>query len=355
MTINHLSLLLVSIASAVFYSNFSWAAEKPLFESATPIQAVLTAPITQTYRQRKQDVRLYFDGHFSYKNDQTSHKLPVKIRTRGNFRRLNCDHPPLHLNFVRKGNDNTLFEKQNKLKLVGVCNNSRSHRQLVALEYLAYKIWEEISNHHFRTRLINLSYVDTDQKKKPWTSTTFVIEDINDVAERLNKKVFGVERVSRRQMDMPQTALLELFQLLIGNGDYSTLTTQPGNSCCHNTRLLVDKGAHDGVIPIPYDFDVSGLVNASYAKPPDQYPIRSVRQRYFTGWCKEDRHFLSAIQHINTRRSKIYDRVQNLQILDDATRNKTVRYLDSFFKMINDEKRVKREIIGRCRGNLIQG
>ena len=78
---------------------------KPLFDSKVPINAVLSAPISSTYAQRKKDVRLYFDGSLSYKNqDGSNSKIPVKIKTRGNFRRLNCSYPPLRLNFSKKNN-----------------------------------------------------------------------------------------------------------------------------------------------------------------------------------------------------------------------------------------------------------
>ena len=356
MNSKYLPITFLAVICGILYSSAVWAADKPLFTEKSPIHAVLTAPVTQVYRQRKQDVRLYFDATFSYKAaDQTNQKLGVKVRTRGNFRRLNCEHPPLRLNFVKKANDNTLFEKQNKLKLVGPCKRGRAYQELLSLEYLAYQIWEQVSDFHFKTRLIDLNYLDTDKRKKPWSSTTFVIEDEDDMAKRLDRKVMKVGKINRQQMNFEQTALVELFQLLIGNTDYSTLTGPAGNNCCHNSRLLVSKGASNNVIPVPYDFDISGLVNAPYAVPAAQYPIDDVRQRYFSGWCKEDRHFETAIQRFNDRKTAIYQTLQSIDLLASATLRKTTHYLDRFYTQINDQARVKKEIIGRCRGRVIEG
>jgi len=140
---------------------------KPLFESDVPIQAVLSAPIAQAYKERKKDVRLYREGSINYKGDDGStHRLKVKIRTRGNFRRLNCSYPPLSLNFVKKANDANLFARQDILNLVGPCNKGDAYQNYVGLEYLAYNLWQEMCPFHFNTRLVELPYVDTAQQLK---------------------------------------------------------------------------------------------------------------------------------------------------------------------------------------------
>jgi hypothetical protein len=156
-------------------------------------------------------------------------------------------------------------------------------------------------------------------------------------------------------MNLAQTALLELFQMLIGNSDYSTLTGPAGSMCCHNAQLVAVKERYSDVIPIPYDFDVSGFVNAPYAKPAPQYPIKSVRQRYYTGWCKEDRHTYAAIERFNQQRQAIYAQVKNFGLLSARTLENTLKYLDGFYTLINSEARVAKEIFGRCRGKVIKG
>jgi len=330
-------------------------AKKPLFKDKTPIQAVLSAPLSQAYVQRKKKVRLYLDSTLTYKENEQNQKLAVKIRTRGNFRRLNCAHPPLHLNFAKKKNNNTLFEKQNKLKLVGQCRNGKAYQDYLGLEYLAYQIWQEVSDYHFKTRLVELSYVDTNGKKKPWSTNTFLIEDVDELAKRYKRKVLDVEKIKRQQLDLAQTALLELFQLFIGNTDYSTLTSPAGKICCHNTRLIADKDPAIKVIPIPYDFDVSGFVNAPYATPSDLYPIKRVRERYFSGWCKEDKHYANSIQRFNDSKANVVKLVSSSDLLSQRSISQTTKYIDSFYALINDDARVKKEILGRCRGKVIKG
>lgn len=344
--------------TAVFLASLwpsSALANKPLFESDEPVKAVLKAPLNTVYKERKKDVRLYQEGTFSYHDAQGIKQLGVKIKTRGNFRRLNCSLPPLRLNFVKKANDGTLFERQNKLKLVAPCKSGERYQELIGLEYLVYQMWQRISDYHFKTRWLDLSYIDSDGKRKPWQAGAFVIEDIDDVAKRMARKRLKQERVARQQMHREATALVEVFQLLIGNNDYSTLVAAPGDACCHNVRLLVEKGKTSDAIPVPYDFDVSGFVDAPYATPPDQYPIRSVTQRYFTGWCKEPRHFQSAVAQITGKKSELYALVENAEYISAKSRTKALDFLADFFAIVSDPKRLDKELLGRCRGELIPG
>jgi hypothetical protein len=352
----YLKVLTLGACLFIGFSSAAAAQTSPLFSSDEPIKAVLSAPITQLYRQRKQDVRLYMDGSLSYKSaGDVTERLNLTVRTRGNFRRLNCAHPPLRLNFKKKGNVGTLFEKQDKLKLVGPCKTTSRYQEYIGLEYLVYQIWQLVSPHHFKTRLVELSYVDTDKKRKPWSSTTFVIEDIDDVAKRSGRKRLNQPKVKRQQMNLEHTALLEVFQLLIGNSDYSTIAGPPGDGCCHNARLIVKKGQETDIIPVPYDFDVSGFVDAPYAVPAEQYPINSVRQRYFTGWCKEPARFKTAVSKFKTHKTEINNLISNTNLITDRSKKRTLIYVEKFYEILDDPKRVEKEIISRCRGSVIAG
>ncbi|MDX1736051.1 MAG: hypothetical protein R3228_16870, partial [Halioglobus sp.] len=186
---------------------------------------------------------------------------------------------------------------------------------------------------------------------QPRSSTNFLIEDAGAMAARYGMRRVQAEKVARGDMDLAQTALVELFQLMIGNNDYSTLSSLPGNPCCHNGRLIGD--GESGYIPVPYDFDSSGLVNASYANPPEHLPIRRVTQRYFTGWCKQPRHYRAAIERFNARRAQALALFAESALLDKRYRKRTLAFIESFYELINDERQVQKKIIDRCRGEVI--
>lgn len=324
---------------------------KPLFQDESVIKAVLTAPIAQAYAQRGQGVRIYLPGQWTYANgDGETNRLDVSIRTRGLFRREYCALPPLQLNFKKKQVKGTLFAGQDKLKVVAPCQNGPLSQQHVVLEYLAYKTYEILTDRSFGTRLIRLSYVDTDEKKEPWTDLVFVIEDDDDMAKRLDLVKLGVVENDFDQLDHDSTALTDLFQLLIANNDYSVLQGPEGRDCCHNSEMLAPKDDADTRIPVPYDFDLSGLVNAKYAAPPSHIPIRFVRTRYYRGLCQPPGVLEKAIAHVQSKREEILSLYANTRELEPKKKKKTLEWLEDYFDIFDDPKRLDKEIYGRCRG-----
>lgn len=336
------------------FQGVSRAEPTPLFLSDEILKAVLTAPIDQAYQQKKQEQRLYLEGSWSYREGEETIRRPVKIRTRGHYRRMNCYHPPLLLNFRKKEMAGTLFDGQDKLKLVGPCKNGSKYQQLVHVEYLIYQLWALYSDHHFRVRMIELGYNDTDKSGDPWQSTTFVIQDEDDMAASSGMSIVKTESNRREDMNMAETALVEVFQFLIGNVDYSTLRAREGD-CCHNIRLIASEDRAGGIVPVPYDFDSSGILDAPYATLPQAVPIKKITQRYFYGWCKEERRFRDAIERVKSKRSEALGLVQNDPFLDDYYRKKTYQYLEKSYEMLDDESYVERNIIGQCRGEVIKG
>lgn len=323
----------------------------PLFQSDEVLKAVLTAPIAQTFDQRHQDVRLYFPGQWTYIDDDgETRRLVVSIRTRGNFRRQYCELPPLQLNFKKSQVKNTLFAGQDKLKVVAPCKSAPKFQQYVILEYLAYRTLEILTDYSFKTRLVRLSYVDSEEKIDPWTDIVFVIEDDADVAKRLELDRFAVEEVQFSELDREKTALAELFQFLIANNDYSVLRSAEGENCCHNVQVMVEKDTEGPRIPIPFDFDMSGLVNATYAAPPNHLPIRDVRFPYYTGLCHPSGVLDGAIAHVVSKREEIIALFENTKELDPKVRAKALDLVEKFYNVISTPNKRKKEVERRCRG-----
>lgn len=324
--------------------------ENPLFTTDTVLKAVLTAPITQAYSQAPLDQRMYMPGQWSYVGASGEiRKLDVSIRTRGRFRRSYCDLPPLQLNFRKKQVRGTLFDGQDKLKLVSPCGHQGRYQEYVLLEYLAYKVFEVMTDRSFRTRMIRLSYIDSDDKLDPWSALTFVIEDEKDMAERLGLEQLHVRSVKFASLDRPQTALMELTQFLIGNSDYSLLKGGEDEECCHNMVML--SASEGGTrIPVPFDFDASGLVNASYAAPPNFLPIRDVRDRYYHGLCQPPDVLDQAIEKVRSERDEVLALFTGTKELSRKSRDKSVKYVEDFYELLDDPKRVETEVRGQCRG-----
>ncbi len=94
-------------------------------------------------------------------------QLPMKVRLRGNFRKdpVNCDFPPLRLNFSNTTVINTIFAGQDKIKLVTHCRSRKDlYEQNVLKEYLAYKLYNLFTEESYHVRLVHLTYADTEGK-----------------------------------------------------------------------------------------------------------------------------------------------------------------------------------------------
>ena len=342
----------IIIGTIVLLASGSTAAadRDPLFQDHSILKAVLTAPISQTYAQRDSDVRLYFPGQWTYLDgDGQSQRLDVSIRIRGNFRKEYCELPPIRLNFKKSQVKGTRFTGQDKLKLVSPCLHGIESQQKLLLEYVAYRIFEILSDHSFGARLIRLSFVDSDDKLKSWTDLAFVLEDESDLGKRLGLDLARVAQNQFDELDQAKTALVELFQLMISNHDYSVLQGPAGEYCCHNAVMYTSEEAADKRIPIPFDFDMSGLVNARYAAPPGHLPIRLVRTRFYRGLCQPPEIMDEAVAHLLSKKDEILRLFEHPE-LSRLSRNRNISYVKKFFAILEDEDQFREQVLDRCRG-----
>ena len=335
-------LLFISITPA-------WA--NPLFEEDSVLNIVLNAPLSQAYAQKNAQDRLWMNGNITFlAEDDSKQTLDISIRTRGVFRRKNCKLPPLSLNFKKKQTKGSIFSGQDKLKLVSPCNNRKTDQQNLILEYLAYKAFSQLTDYALKTRMVRVSYIDSDSRRKPLTHYAFLIEHENDLAERFDSVPIHLPKISSRQLEQYHTGLVEVFQLMIANTDYSTIRGPEGKDCCHNIELIAKPNSDINFYPIPYDFDASGLVNAEYAAPSENLRIKTVRKRLFTGRCKPDEVWSQAIDKFKNKKDSILVLFEKSNELSSKSKTQTLTYLGKFFSLIENPNRINNEIIKRCRG-----
>jgi len=318
-----------------------------LFTDDSILQVRIEAPLETLSRERPDDE--YLDGSLSYTEaDGRMQRFDVRLQTRGRFRRQRstCPFPPVRLNFKTGDLVGSLLEGQDKLKLVTHCNTRRDKfEQLVMREYLAYRILNSLTDLSFRTRLLHITYVDTENDNESITRYGFVIEDDDDVGKRIGMESLETAKLNYSDVDQAHTTLVTVFQYLIGNTDYSLIRGPADDDCCHNAVPFSDGSL---VWPVPYDFDFSGLVDAPYADPAPQFNIRSVRTRVYRGRCSNNDILDETLGAIRAKKEDIYGLVSALPDLDDRSRRQVTQYLDSFFRVAEDEKRIEREFVREC-------
>jgi hypothetical protein len=259
----------------------------------------------------------------------------------------------LRLDFNRKQVEHTVFSGQDKLKLVTHCQDRRSaYDQYVLQEYLIYRTYNLLTDLSFRVRLARITYVDTDGERDPLTRHAFLIESDEHVAARNGLELVRLKTISPAKVDPLQLSLLEVFQYLIGNTDWSAFRYEIGkDECCHNTLPI---GRPSGwVVPVPYDFDIAGIITTRYANhlygPQERFGITSVRQRLYMGSCDSEPYLDHVRAIFEQRKDMIHALYREQPDLEPKIVEETLQYIDEFYEVIEDRRRVNRELVRNCR------
>ncbi len=324
------------------------AVSAQLHTSTDPLELTLIADFEQLRKDRDQESDLRDALMVLPSGDTTA----LQIQTRGNFRlnKRNCRFPPIRLDFKRGDMDGTVFENQNRLKLVAPCDDRKDeYEQFVLQEYLVYRLHNVLTDLSFRARLAHMTFVDTSGDEEPITKWTFIIENDDFLAARTGWKILNLPQVPPEYIDPDEIMMVEVFQYMVGNTDWDPNQPNPNDpsECCHNQKNI---GSMAGpVLSIPYDFDFTGIVNAEYAKPDGSLPIRRVRQRLFRGWCRSSGELQPTFDMFNAKKAEFYAVYDEVAAFDPEVKQETIEYLDEFYATINDPDEIEDEFEKKCR------
>ncbi len=320
---------------------YSFAQDVPLFRTKEIIHLRATGSI-KSIKKKSNDSTLV-SGKFEYDqgNDQWI-EVPEEARVRGNYRLSHCYFPPLKLKFNKKKVSSTLFEGNKALKLVVPCRTSSDKNNLIRKEYLCYQFYQLLSPYYFRTRLADLKLTEVSQKKpRTYDLLTFFVEDNSMVAKRSQGKIIETKGIPPTSFDEKQSVRNDFFQYMIGNADWSAVFQ-------HNSNTMY---VHGKYIPLSYDFDMSGFVNADYAhQNAPSLGTGDPRERVYRGFCKPKPVMEEIRKEFLEKESDIHT------IIDDHTSsfskyelNDMHSYLNQFFDILKSDSRFKDSILDLCR------
>jgi hypothetical protein len=321
-----------------------------LFTSHDVLELRIVAPLTTILADRSQESE-YHPGTLAYVDDAgDSVVLDVRAKTRGHFRlqpRV-CDFPSLHLNFQREQVEQTVFAGQDRVATVTHCRDDDSDfEQFTLQEYLIYRSFNELTDRSVRVRLVRATYVDTDGERDSLTRYMFFLEPYEMVAARHGWTILDVPAVAPSAHDRFGLPLVEVFQFLIGNTDWSPFQKSTDGSCCHNGKLI---GTMAGPVHlVPYDFDWSGVISAPYARLAPEVGVPTVRERRYWGICRPAEEFAPVFEHFNDRRQAIYELWRGQEGLEPSRLARALAYFDEFYEIINHPRRARYEIVTQCR------
>ena len=336
----HFALLMAAAAIASVSGASADTNAVPLFDSDSVIEIGLAGPFDSIIRdaeERKRQPATLTVG---------DHELDVKVRIRGNSRVRVCKFPPLRVYF---GDDTagTPCEGLKSLKLGTHCYDSDRGDRYLANEYAAYRSFGVLTPYSYRTRPLRVSYRDTaaEPVAEPVVRYAFFLESRPLLADRIGGERVNVPAIRLGELEQQQAATMFVFQYLIGNTDWSLVTSDNDDKCCHNIDLVSQDGS---IYTIPYDFDLSGLVNPPYAKPDPSLGISRVTMRRYRGYCIDGNHLRTALGHVRDQRTAIIDELRQIPIADADQVDKMVKYLEAFFRKAEKDEKMLARFEKRC-------
>ncbi|MBP6825519.1 MAG: hypothetical protein KA165_03070 [Saprospiraceae bacterium] len=311
-----------------------------LLQQYNPLDVVIETDIKQLKKDKNKDDEQWQPGVFKvFKGDSVVLQLGVQLAARGNMRKKTCFFPPVKIRFYTDKPENDSIADINELKLVSSCKNTALDEIWVQKEFLVYELYNTLTEQSFRVKRASIGFAN------PGKTTTsrdfcFLIESEKEMAFRLNAKPIKPKIVSHRSLDPAAYDRMALFEFMIGNTDWSIRAR-------HNVKVLFLTSAGLN-IPVPYDFDYSGLVGTDYAIPDPQTQLQSVQERYFMGQCRDQAEYRKLYELFLSKKEAFLQQCMGFTDLPKSARKQMTGYLEIFFNIIENPDLAKREIENNC-------
>ena len=207
---------------------------------------------------------------------------------------------------------------------------------------MAYKVFNIITDNSFKVRLLNITYIDEGKDLKEDNEFAFLIEPEELLAKRIKAYPLKLDNVRNRNTDSVLTTIVNMFQYMIGNTDFSV----PGR---HNVKLFTwEDYTKPGIFPIPYDFDFSGLVNADYSSPHPTFDIDRVTERYYYGVCQSDKIYEETLKLFLDKKEEIFETINTFEYFDKRTLRYVNKYIQDFYDELEDPDFIEKYIRSTC-------
>ena len=335
---NQRLLQLIFLLSSMVFAQKAQKSDR-LFEDQSPLKIKLN--YSNKEMNRKTDDSTFIKTAMGYFHDEKWSSIEVDLRARGNFRRNECYFPPIKMKIKKDQYKETLFDGNKTMKLVMPCKLESENNDNVLQEFIAYKIYEKISPYHFKTRRVDIDFTEPNGKKeKTFQLKGFLIEDDKRVAERHEGKVFEryIHPMAMQHLTSVHNAF---FQFLLGNTDFSVAYQ-------HNGKLLyIDKN----IIPLPYDFDMSGWVDPSYATVNETLNINSVKDRVYRGFSRDRSYFDQVRKEFKDKKEDLMALVASYASEFESTNEfeSMQKFMVSFYQVIENDTAFEKEIVASAR------
>lgn len=287
---------------------------------------------------RKKDKGQSFKGRMIFHQGETdSLDRKITVNYRGISRYENCRFPPMNIVFKKPIYDDCDTCGIRKMKLVNQCQQGEIFENYIIREYLVYKLYNVITDTSFRVRLVKINFIDSENKKKPMIRHGILVEPEDLLAKRTIMAEVNSRGISQRNMYPAIIDRIAIFNYMISNWDWSV----PGQ---HNISVFRPAGYDtSGLgIPVPFDFDLCGVVNADYAVPAPEVGVESPRDRKFAGMCFSSDRYLNDLMFFQKKKKDFYSLINSTPYLTKAGKKDITGFLDQFFSYLETQKSIEK-------------
>ncbi len=318
-------LLLIAFA-LLLAANTALTAQKSIFQvlSAEEMPKI-TLELDLTTVKANKKTNNYYPANLITANEK---RYEIEVKPRGKYRRKTCFYPPLKLKFKKKVLKADGLDTLNDIKLVLPCLEDDRGDDLIVKEYLAYKMFEQVTDACVKVKLIKLTIIDTHTGKKK-TVIAMLAEDEEETNKRMKGQIVEQYGLPLDSMLINQFATVVMFEYMIGNTDWDV-------SMIRNVRTI--RAPETGkVVVIPYDFDFSGLVSAPYASPSSDSGLKTVRDRFLYANGLSPEQLRRGTQRLLSARKEFIAICRN-KYLPREEQDNLIGYLESFFARAESNK-----------------
>ena len=270
------------------------------------------------------------EGQISIFANKQEYTFNAAFKPGGKSRRQICRMPPLKMDLKKSELETFNFEKEHdKMKIVFQCQTSGKFAETIKMEKFVYDLHAVVTPYGFRSKLVKVKIGD-DSKYVDG----FIIESDDDIQRRQGIQILKGRTISPNVVDRDEYIRMCLFQYMISNADWSA---RKG----HNTDLF-KRDSDNSLVIIPYDFDYSGIIDNSYAIAPENLPIERVTDRYFMDKNVELEELKKGVEFYLTKEEEFNQVIAEASFLSDKSKKRMNNFVQSFYKIIKDEKKLKR-------------
>jgi hypothetical protein len=311
-----------------FIAEVSGQATKSLFDTLFALEQVkitLIYPFDSLYRTNREEIDAIIT--IESKDGPLIHNEKMSINLRGKFRRMKCTMPPLLLNFKKSTLRNLNLNTIDEIKLVTHCLETPEGQDNLQEERLCYQIYESLTPYAYRSIWVDVEYIDLAHPKKRIISNGFLLEPDKDITNRLGIEERKLFNVSADSLHYETYANAVAFNFLIGNRDWSIVMSR-------NAKLFFNPTIGKYNV-IPYDFDYSNIVGASYRRETRPEKMTHTFDRLYQG-----EYFIprsgEILKTFHANEARILEKVSSVpNPMDEAKRKKIARYFESWFDYID--------------------